>query len=244
MGRTLTTISGRPAPKRRQSTKSQDLKAWAEFGKLSAGLIHELSTPLAAATLTLEQINEDYPDQLVKQVRQNLHQLEVYILAARQQLRGESTLKFFSPSVAIGQISKLLSARARIAGVRLDIQCTSGIHLYGDSVKFQRIIANLVVNAIEAFDAKNVETAKKVKITLMQENETLVLNVSDNAVGIASKNLSYVFKPFFTTKSAGGGLGIGLAMVKTFVERDFRGKIKVHSTLGEGTTFTVILPLK
>jgi len=97
------------------------------------------------------------------------------------------------------------------------------------------VLDNLVGNAVEAMPEGGTLT-----VTAEKEEDVIVISVSDTGVGIPDEELVNLFKPFQTTKK--GGLGLGLAYCKRAIE-DHGGKITVESKVGEGTTFTVGLPL-
>ena len=85
---------------------------------------------------------------------------------------------------------------------------------------------------------------KSLIITTSYHDETssIVIEVSDTGTGIKKKDLATIFDPYFTTKEEGVGTGIGLVIVRDVVEIEMGGTIKVESTYGEGTTFTISLP--
>lgn len=218
-----------------------ELRRLAEFGRVSATLIHEISTPLTAASLTLEQLRQERSVSLVKRAQRDLKQLESYIKAARQQLKGESRPSSFSLTVAIHQVVMILDARARAADIKLLVNTIGSVRLYGDQVKFHQIMANLINNAIDSY-APGSDWPKFVRVSVARQKNSITITVSDNGQGISRTNLSRIFEPFFSTKpSAGQGLGIGLATVKRYVEQDFNGSLKVKSRLSFGSSFIIRL---
>lgn len=241
-GRTIAHHNVRPSLRRQRS--SSEVLRWAEFGKVSAGLIHELSTPLAAASLTLDELQREHPDRLLRQVRRDLNQLQSYILAARYQLKGESLPTSFYLSNAISQVALIMAPRARESGVKIKVMSKDKIKLYGDVVKFHQVISNLVVNSIESYGHDS-ELERIVQIKCYKEEANAIISVKDNGSGIRKENMTKIFTPFYSTKSENKrGLGVGLDLVKRYVENDFRGSIKVKSTMGKGTEFILKLPLK
>jgi signal transduction histidine kinase len=225
---------------------NEEVVKMAEFGRVCAGLIHEISTPLTAANLTLAQLGDRYnSNDLIKQIRRELYLLERYILAARLQLKGKSTPTSFSPTIAIHQVGMLLYPKAKQSGVKLLISTSGAMRIYGDRVKFIQIITNLVNNAIEAYEGIS-KRPRFVEIRVRYKGNNLaVISVSDKGVGISLRNLKRVFDPLFSTKeSLDRGMGIGLSTVKSYIEQDFGGTIKVHSLQGAGTNFTVVIPIK
>jgi two-component system NtrC family sensor kinase len=108
----------------------------------------------------------------------------------------------------------------------------------GDAVQIQRAIQNVIINALQA----SAENRGRVTIECTQKDFYVDLRVEDTGAGIAPAQISRIFDPYFTTKQAKSGTGLGLYITKKVVE-DHGGSIKVESTLGVGTTFTIRLPL-
>jgi CheY-like chemotaxis protein len=98
---------------------------------------------------------------------------------------------------------------------------------------------NVLINAAQSFAEDDV-ARNKVRIGASTGSGTVTITVQDNGRGIRPEHLPHVFDPFFTTKSAGEGTGLGLSIRHSIVSRD-GGRIDVASTLGEGTTVTIVL---
>jgi two-component system NtrC family sensor kinase len=109
-----------------------------------------------------------------------------------------------------------------------------------DQSQIQQVVLNLVLNAAEATQSKS---DRRVTISTAAGDGVVLLAVSDNGEGIPPENLARIFDPFFTTKSDGKGVGLGLAVSFGIIEAH-GGDIEVNSQVGEGTTFTVSLPLE
>lgn len=226
-----------------QLARLLELQRFAEFGKFSAGLLHEVANPLTAASLNLQQLTTQEHSTLVKQAQNNLRSLERYVKAARKQLKGESPAQSFSVRGEIQQVLRLLTNAANKAQVKLVFQQTGSYRLFGDPVKFNQLVANLVANAIDAYKGADSTKEHRVVVKVSAEEGRLVLVVSDWGRGIDQADISHLFEPFFTTKpDSQRSLGIGLAMVKQFVEKDFGGQITVTSD-ATGTHFTAQLRL-
>jgi signal transduction histidine kinase len=232
--------------KRLKQENRIEFERFANFGRISASLIHDMSTPLSAATLTLGQIQiEQSIDPLFKRLSHDLKILETYLLAAKSQLSGESNNVNFSLTLAIRQVVKLLTTQANAHRVKIVVNISSNVRIYGNRVKFHQIMANLILNAVEACDLIN-NRPKKVTIKLIQlDSRTIKIVVSDNGIGIKPSAIPKIFNPFYSTKQRLGrnGLGFGLAIVKECVEQDFKGSIDVNSKQNQGTEFIIMLPL-
>ena len=98
------------------------------------------------------------------------------------------------------------------------------------------MLLNLLLNALQAIDVNG-----KIAVTVELQGKNAVIEVADNGRGIAPNHLPNIFRPFYTTK--GDGTGLGLSLARRIVE-DHQGRIDVTSTVGKGTTFAVVLPLQ
>lgn len=104
--------------------------------------------------------------------------------------------------------------------------------------KISQVLTNLLINAGQAIDEKGLIT-----ITSKHERDHICISIEDNGSGIASEHLTKLFDPFFTTKEEGVGTGLGLSISYGIIQ-DHGGDIKVDSTLGKGTCFSIVLPAK
>ncbi len=245
MGRTLTDVNSRPIIQRLSAVQINDAEFMrlAEFGSATAALIHEISTPLTSATISLSQLRGTDTDNIIKDIRRDLKQLERYVVAARKQLKGEAKNESFSLTVAIHQVAMMLDSRAKKARVKLLINTLGSIRLYGDKIKFHQIITNLINNAIDSYTLGD-KSSRLVLINVTRSNGRAIITVKDSGCGINEENLKKIFDPFYSTKRVSNlGMGIGLALTKQYIEQDFRGKVDVKSQIGAGTIFTVSLPI-
>lgn len=124
------------------------------------------------------------------------------------------------------------------ANIEFDLE--SDIPVFkGNSQKLEQVMINLMINAAQAMpdDRKG-----SIKISTRKNDETLIITVEDDGMGMSESTLKRLFDPFFTTKRAKGGTGLGLSIAYRIIE-EHKGSISVGSKLGEGTTFTIKLPL-
>lgn len=221
-----------------------ELERFAEIGRLSAGLLHEISNPLASAILWLEQYDNRHSP-AIRHVRSSIRVLQRYVEAARQQVRRESRYRHFRVQPQINQVRRVIEPIARRHGVRLRFAPAVGLSLYGDPVKFQQILANLICNAIEAYGhSVGIRDIQAVSVDFRSSQRWLIIEVRDHGCGITAEQLAQLFKPFYSTKAGQGlGLGIGLFAIKSHIEADFGGRIQAQSSPRGGTRFIVRLPL-
>lgn len=225
-----------------QLERIMELQHFAEFGRVSAGLLHDLANPLTAASLNLEQ--DASHSKLVGQAMASLRHIERYIVMARKQLQGKGMRQVFNASNEISQVVELLAHQARSANISLTFKPTQNDEIYGDPVAFHRVVANLIVNAIHAYDSKTSVKLKTILIQVVRGQNNIQVLIKDRGVGIKSQDLPHIFEEFYSTKKqVGRGLGIGLATAKAVIEQDFNGSITVSSNSLHGTLFTITLPL-
>ncbi len=225
------------------SGQMEALQHFIEIGRLSASMLHEISNPLSAAMLYLEQVPAQ--DALsVRRARRSLRLVHNYIEAARRQLRyGNPEIVSFCVSPQIDQLKRLIVPLARQAGICLDISEVPHHRLYGDPIKLQQVLANLVTNAIDAYTQTEVTDglAKPINIDIKGNTKSLRISVTDWAQGIDAEQLPKIFQPFYSTKGK-DGLGIGLTLVQQYVTHDLHGTIQVQSSPRRGTRFIILLP--
>ena len=143
-------------------------------------------------------------------------------------------------------IDKVLSIcrsqiKKRVRDFRVDIP-DSQPRIYADEYSMEQVLLNLIVNAVQAADKADA-TVRVSASTGATWRDTTIITVSDNGCGIERKKLGKIFNPFYTTKSASEGTGLGLYVCHNLVQR-LGGRIEVESRKGQGSTFTIFLPDK
>jgi signal transduction histidine kinase len=233
-----------------QLAESQRL---ATIGTISAVVAHEfnnLLTPVVSyAQYALKSVREPSPDlafiekALVKAAAGG--EKAGKICASMLNLaRGESGA--YGPVELNHVVQEVLSILAREPskdGIALRVQVPGGLKVVGDPIQLEQVLLNLLINARQAMLGRGGKLTVRAEVEAA--SECGVLYVSDTGAGIAEEHMERIWEPFFTTKRGrpgGGGTGLGLAIVKEIVEKH-RGSIGVESSPGQGTCFTVKLPL-
>lgn len=230
--------------KRSQAEKLIQMYQFAEFGKLASGLFHDLVNPLTTVSLNIENLHnkKDLSEmrELLNSAKQGTKQLEGFVQAARKQIQQQKVNQMYPLQEEIDQALQMLDYKAKEHHVKLTVSAES-LTTQGNPVKFYQLVLNLVSNAIDAYEGV-IRKDKSVHISLEKKGKNAILQIKDQGKGIASENLTKIFEPLFTTKSAYKGVGMGLSIVKDIVTKELKGTINVKSKPGE-TTFTVIFPL-
>jgi PAS domain S-box-containing protein len=144
-----------------------------------------------------------------------------------------------NPHNIINELYSIYSIKAKQHNIKINNDITFNKEIIGDSLRLTRVLTNLLDNAIK-FSKEN----STIFIRAHNENNVFKIEIEDTGIGIAEDELPNIFHPFMRGKEASktGGYGVGLAYVKTVVEKH-NGSISVNSKLGEGTTFTILLPV-
>jgi len=231
-----------------ETEKINQLYRLAEFGRLSAGIFHDLVNPLTAVSLSLEQMSMETDNQIshaklyLDQALSATDKMGKLVKSIKQQISRECDIYQFSLNEEIEQIIQILGYKARKAQALIKYNPNSNIKITADPIKFSQIITNLLANAIEACETR---TKREIEITLWENIESIVITVSDTGSGIPAENIDKIFEPFFSTKrSSGRGLGIGLSSTRDIIKKNFQGEIMVQSEINQGTKFTINIPKK
>lgn len=233
-----------------QAEKIAEVHRFAEFGKLSSGLFHDLVNPLTAVILNVGKIKEDHQNNChhhnlaydLDQALKASNKMGAFINAVRKQIKAVGQNELFCLNQEIEEIISVLNYKATASHVAIKLITSEKINLLGDPIKFNQIITNLLSNAIDASLLENIQT-KEVLIFLKRHGDQITLSVKDFGHGINSDHFNKIFEPFFTTKSKNDGLGLGLSLIKNIIEKNFKGTIEVKSELGIGSEFVVKIPI-
>jgi PAS domain S-box-containing protein len=139
----------------------------------------------------------------------------------------------------INEIDNIYSIKAKEQNITLNTECSFDKEIVCDALRINRVLTNLLDNAIK-FSNEN----DNIFIRAHKENGSFKIEIEDTGIGIAENDLHNIFHPFIRGKQASNksGYGVGLAYVKTVVEKH-NGSISVKSKIGEGTIFTILLPV-
>jgi len=213
------------------------LYRFAQFGRLTSGVLHDLLSPLTAVSLNLEELGRSHKSDVLREAIENTKRIERFVETTQREVQEQHDATDFSVRHALRDAVEVLRYRARKSHVKVSIEPSSETILHGSPVKFHQIASNLLSNAIDA------SPEGTVRISLTTTKTRLRINVVDNGSGIPPENLVHIFEPLFTTKDIEHGTGLGLSICKEIVEQEFKGRISVESKPGKGSTFKVDIPL-
>jgi len=224
----------------------------AEVGKYASQIVHNLNSPLQVI-INAGDILGDFVEVgtdigelkgCIDMIRSSARDLEKIIIGILNYSRVDS-----GDHEEEININKILDDEIRFFSLNAEfkhkivknIDLAEDLPLFkGNPMQIKQVVDNLINNAIDAVEHTE---SKEIGIITRVEDDAIALEVSDSGVGIREEHLDKIFIPDFTTKSTDRGTGLGLASVKRTVE-SYSGEISVSSTLNQGSTFVVKLPIK
>jgi len=232
--------------KQLQEKQSQLVEAekLAGIGKLAAGIAHEINNPLTSvltfSNLMLEQCPPDDPryDKLKLMVRETDRARTI----VRQLLNfgRESVIKPVKINInqPVTEITESLVAQEAFKGIELSLNLADNLpEVYADPAQVGQVVLNILLNAIHAITPPG-----SIDVSTRLANKSVEVIFTDSGRGIPDEHLHKIFDPFFSTKAATKGTGLGLAVSYGIIKKH-GGEISVESTVGKGTTFIVRMPI-
>jgi two-component system NtrC family sensor kinase len=232
----------------------------AAVGKLAAGIAHEINNPLAYVRSNLSLLREHWAAIEGEISKTDTPEYTSVLLSESEEMIDES-LQGVDRAVAIvrdvrglshaeqterdtADMNVLLDGVIRMARSQLP-RATSIVKQYSElpllecaPQELHQVFSNLVMNAGQA-----IGTMGEIRVATREEDDAIVVSVTDDGCGIPADRVGRIFEPFFTTKAVGQGTGLGLGIAREIVRRH-GGEIDVESTPGKGSVFSVRLPLR
>lgn len=238
------------------------------LGEIAAGIAHEVANPLAVARANvgslIAYLTEASPllaelEAAHPQLSEMLDDLPAVVCETWEGLsRADEAIRQVKSLARAEQgggrdqalaISELVQTTVRFLGARLPRVRTNldaAALVRGSAVELSQILVNLLVNAADACDERTGRAEQgyqpTIVISVTRSGERVQLCIEDNGIGMSEETKTRAFMPLFTTKKGTRGTGLGLSLVRRLIDRH-GGNVRVASTPGTGTTFTVLLPL-
>lgn len=218
--------------------------------RLTADMAHELRTPLTTLKSHIEAFLDDIWEPtkerlqvFYEEIQRLTHMVDnLYNLSKLEELNLNLNLSKINISEETEKIINTFKPIYQKENYELKSNIEQNLYTLIDRDKFKQIIYNLLSNALKYLNPQGT-----VELTLIKQGANLMLTIKDNGIGIAKEELPFIFERFFRSDTSRnkstGGSGLGLTITKSFVEAH-GGKIFVDSTLGQGTTFEILLPLR
>ncbi|MBT0663038.1 histidine kinase [Geobacter pelophilus] len=213
----------------------------AQLGEVGAMLAHEIRNPLSGIKGYAQVIEKKPQDErnsgFAHRIVSETLRLETLVsdLLSYAKSDRESMLTL-NLSAVVSHVVALLQPEAEQLNIKFICEFTENILIYSNQDRLSQVLLNVVKNAIQS-----ISESGSIKITSSVDGKYALVKVSDTGQGISMEDLPRIFEPFYTTKARGTGLG--LALCKKIVE-EHGGKITVQSSVGEGTTVSISIPIR
>lgn len=226
-------------------TQMSRAEHFATLGELATGLAHEIRNPLAGIAGVIEIVGRDLPASspakaVVKDVREEINQINRILTDLLGTARPRAS-EMRSSDLNTTVEHAVMLVRQQVLSKPVKIEFTPSpdlLEVDHDSDQMHQVLLNLLLNSVQAIEGTGMV---RVSVFARDNGEEGVITVSDTGRGIPAEHLPNIFRPFYTTK--GDGTGLGLSLARRIVE-EHHGRIEVASSSATGTTFSVTLPLR
>jgi len=227
---------------RLHQTQMSRAEHFATLGELATGLAHEIRNPLAGIAGVIEIVGRDLPPNsparaVIKDAKEEALQINRILTELLDTARPKPP-QFQVSDVGTTAEHAVMFARQQAITKRImiELEITNTIPaVEHDPNQINQVLLNLLLNAIQSMDKPGT-----IRVSLEHEDDSVLITVADEGKGILPEHLPNIFRPFFTTK--GHGTGLGLSLARRTVEAH-GGSIDVASEVGKGTQFLVRLPI-
>lgn len=219
------------------------------ISKLVAGFAHQVNNPLDGLQNCLRQLGDhagDHPyiSESVRRMKAGLDRMALVARKLQEFARPEGMeLAEMEVPAVVGAVVRLLEGPCRERNVLLETEVASVPRALGDAYAVQEVLFNICTNALDAMPRGGRLSIRVIehRDAGVDEDRCVAIDVADTGIGIPADAQDKIFEPFYTTKAATGGTGLGLGLCRMLLS-EMGGKIQVRSVEGKGATFRVILP--
>lgn len=218
----------------------------ASVGQMAAGIAHELNNPLTGVVVLSQMLLDSEEPDSIKKDLESINQealraatvVKNMLTFARTHAPSRQTIQI---NGVIEDVLKLRAYEHKMSNIQIQLQLDGNLpEIRVDSFQMQQVFLNLILNAEHSMiESPNSRT---LTVATGSADDMVRVSLSDSGLGIAPKNMSKLFSPFFTTKEVGKGTGLGLSICYGIV-KNHGGNIYARSELGHGATFVVELPV-
>jgi len=229
----------------------------ANLGEMASGIAHEINQPLNIISMVMDKIlfesakvdaiTYDFLKKKSDKIFENIIRIKNIIDHVRAFSRNHDDyiLTGFDINASIENAVSMMVEQFKHLGIRLNLHLGSEVpQISGNTLKFEQVIVNLLVNAKDAVIERKNKQDENYKMVIgiktYLEKELLIIEVTDNGIGIMNEDINNLILPFYTTKDEGKGTGLGLSICYQII-KDMGGTIDISSDKTNGTKIKLLL---
>ena len=215
----------------------------ASIGLLSAGVAHEINTPLTGISSYIQILQKKLTDshytQILEKIEVQTDRVSRIIKNLLNFARNPSDSAFHKVNIveSLQEIISLIDYKLKAMNIQLEMKLDGPVRpIWAQGERLQQVFINIILNAIDAMPKGG-----KLRIEVAPTKEKIVIRIADSGTGIRKQHLAHIFDPFFTTKGIGKGTGLGLSISYAII-KEHEGHVAVESEPGKGTCFIITIP--
>ena len=215
----------------------------ASIGLLSAGVAHEINTPLTGISsyvqILQKKLSASSHSQVLEKIEAQTDRVAKIVKNLLNFARNPSDSVFQKVDLSenLQEIISLIDYKLKNMNIDLELNIHPIKPIWAQGERIQQVFINIILNAMDAMP-----DGGKLKIELSQTDNQAVVVIEDTGTGIKSQHLPHIFDPFFTTKGIGKGTGLGLSISYAII-KEHEGRVSVESESGKGSRFAIFIPM-
>ncbi len=215
----------------------------ASIGLLSAGVAHEINTPLTGISSYIQMLQKKLGDshytQILEKIEVQTERVSKIVKNLLSFARNPSGTAFHRVNVIAGlqEIISLIDYKLKALNIKLELDLQPVKLVWGQGERLQQVFINIILNAIDAMTHGGT-----LRIETSETASEVMIKIADTGTGIKKQHLPHIFDPFFTTKGIGKGTGLGLSISYAII-KEHEGRITVESEVGKGSCFAIVIPV-
>jgi C4-dicarboxylate-specific signal transduction histidine kinase len=246
--------------RKKLETKQMHADRMANLGEMASGIAHEINQPLNIISLVMDKIlfesakTETIEYEFLKKksdkIFENITRMRNIIdhIRAFSRSHEEYVLTAFDVNTSIENATSMIMEQFKHLGIVLNVTLGKQIpQILGNTYKLEQVILNLLVNAkdavIEKKNKRDDYTEMIIGVESYMENTLLIVEITDNGIGISSDDIQHIILPFYTTKEEGKGTGLGLTICYQII-KEMGGTIEIQSDVVHGTIIKLLLEIQ
>jgi|GEM_PF-367325 len=221
----------------------------AAMGEMISHIAHQWRQPLNSVGLLVQELPSMYEtgeldkgclEENVNKTMETLLHMSQTIDDFRDFFKPDKKKVKFKVKHIVGKTLSLIQESLKRLDITIELTALDDPVINGYPNEFSQVLLNILHNARDAFEGRNQNKTRIVKITLFTENNNSVVTIADNAGGIPEEIIDKIFEPYFTTKGPDKGTGVGLYMSNTIIRRNMNGDLTVRN-IEEGAEFRIVV---